>query len=131
MAQREFWPDGAPELPAMVRQYLTAAEVRLCETMPAGHDFGRMVAWVRRHPKVLGFFIAETRAILRETPHALVQVEEVLCRVRRRHAVKITNHKGWFARWLPRLVPEMKLRRSRASRFDSIMRTWKGGAPRG
>jgi hypothetical protein len=123
--------DAGDDLPRKVLQYLNAEEIRLCATMPAGEDFGRVLAWVRRHPTVIGYFIAETRAILRETPFALVQAEEVLCRVRRRHGVKITNHKGWFARWLPRLVPEMTTRPLRQSRFDSIMGQWKGNAPRG
>jgi hypothetical protein len=128
----DLFPDVAgDDLPLGVLQYLDAEEIRLCATMPAGKDFGRMLAWVRRHPTVIGYFIAETRAILRETPFALAQVEEVLCRVRRRHGVKITNHKGWFARWLQRLVPEMTTRQPRQSRFDQIMGEWKEGARRG
>jgi hypothetical protein len=123
--QRELWPEEARKLPGTVLQYLTPEEIILCETMPAGLDCAKMLAWLARHPKAIGFFIAETMAILTETPFALVQAEEVLCRVRRRHAVRITNHKGFFARWLPRLVPEMRMRRPRGSRFDCFMAEWK------
>ena len=107
MAQNVFWP----ELELAVKD---------CE---------RMEVWMRKLPELRGYFITETRAIMAEKPAAFVQSEEVLCRVRRIHGVKITNHKGWFARWLVQQIPELKIRPLRKSRFDAPM--GKGRKPRG
>ncbi len=70
----------------------------------------------------------ETRWILRETPFSrAIGVDEILGRVRRRHGIRVANHKGFFARWLPRLRPELSARMvRRGSGFDRVMAAWEG-----
>lgn len=125
--QKEFFPEEPPKLPPAVLSTLSPEEVELVRTMPAGRDFGKMLSWLRRNPKVMQAFMVETRWILRETPLSRsISVDEVLARVRRRHGIGVANHKGFFARWLPRLRPELAFRMvRRSSEFDPIMRKWK------
>ena len=126
--QRELFPKEAPQLPAAVLALLTPEEVELVQTMPAGRDFGRMLSWVRRNPLIVSAFMKETRTLLEDPPFSRsISVDEILARVRRRHGFKVANHKGFFARWLPRLRPELSARMvRRGSGFDRVMSAWEG-----
>jgi hypothetical protein len=125
--QKEFFPEEAPKLPPAVLAPLSPEEVELAATMPNGQHFARLLSWLRHNPRVVKAFMQETRAILKETPFGFVGIDEVLGRVRRRHGIKFANHKGFFARWLLRLRPELSARMvRRSSDFDSIMHKWEG-----
>ena len=127
--QKEFFPEEAPELPPAVLSILSPKEVELALTMPAGWRFAQMLAWIGRNPGAVKAFMVETRWILRETPLSRsISIDEVLARVRRRHLIRVTNSaKPFFARWLPRLRPELSARMvRRASEFDAVMAAWEG-----
>jgi hypothetical protein len=127
--QKEFFPEEAPELPPAVLAILSPEEVELALTMPAGWRFAQMLAWLRRNPGAVKAFMVETRWILRETPLSrAIGIDEVLARVRRRHEIRVTNSaKPFFARWLPRLRPELSARMvRRGSEYDAVMAAWEG-----
>lgn len=127
--QKEFFPEEAPQLPPAVLSILSPEEVEIALTMPAGWRFAQMLAWLGRNPVAVKAFMVETRWILRETPLSRsIGIDEVLARVRRRHGIRVTNSaKPFFARWLPRLRPELSARMvRRVSEFDAVMTAWEG-----
>ena len=125
--QRFLFDVPGADIPPEILRLLSPDEIEFARTMPEGAQWARIVGWLRRNPQVVPLFIAETKFLLNETPYATVTAEEVLCRMRRRHGIKIWNEKGFFSRWLPRLVPEMLDRMSyRVSKFASVMAAWKG-----
>jgi len=111
-----------------ILRLLSPHEIELARTMPEiGKAFAGMLAWLRKHPQVVPLFIEETRLIMEAKPFAKIQIEEVLCRVRRRHGIRILNEKGFFSRWLTRLVPALQPRTQiRHSKFSRIFNLWKG-----
>ncbi len=120
--------DDLPMIPAEVLALLSPSEIALARTMPDGAQWARIVGWLRKNPRAVQDFIAETRVLLTETPRAKIAVEEVLCRLRRRHGIHVSNHKGFFARWLPHLVPGLQGRVTyRQSKYTPFFNDWRTG----
>ena len=127
-AQGSLFPEPPPEIPMEILRLLSPHEIELARTMPeGGKAFAGMLAWLRKHPQVVPFFFAETQLIMEEMPFAKIQIEEVLCRVRRRYGIRILNEKGFFSRWLTSLLPALQSRvQKRRSKFGRIFARWDG-----